>query len=344
MITVLEGCLSWDMFCKALLKERPQDFLAYFVPGARFVRVCEGQLQTRLDGPREPREIRGDIVIEAEREDQPFLMGVEWQSSKDAKIDERLLGYSYEATRLHNLPMLSVVVYTRPVNDVPTAPLICSIPGDPIPGGCPALWFDFVSLDVCNQPVEEFRKCDLDGFRPLMLLCKDGANGDVLEEVLARLQESKRTEAIAATLFFAGKVLTSEVDLKRLERKYIMLQDVLKGSWTYERTIKEGREEGIVVGHGQGLEEGIVVGHEQGREEGIVVGREEGRVENARQAIEALTQARFPNLLPLIKSPIALLTDEAKLQKILLMVGTAHDAEEFRQSWFDFMGQMNMKS
>ena len=286
--------LSWDIYSKLLLKECPQDFVTFFAPGARFVRMRETQFQTRGDSPYDPREMRGDIIIEAEYEGQLFLIHVEWQSAKDEEMDERLLGYNYEATRLHKLNVLSVVIYLQAVNDVPQAPLDRALPY-----GRRMLWFDYESLELHRQLVEVFRQRNLDAFYALMLLCKDGATYDVLEEVLERLEKRQRKELISITRFFAGKVFTSIADRERLERRFAMLRDFLKDSWTFQETLEEGRVE--------------------------------GRVEGQRQSIEAVAQARFPDLLAFIKNQISPLTDGAKLQEILIGVGTAHSAEEIKQ-------------
>ena len=48
--------------------------------------------------------------------------------------------------------------------------------------------------------------------------------------------------------------------------------------------------------------------------------------------VEALGQARFPDLLAFVHERIAPLTDLAKLQEILLLVGTTRTAEEVRQA------------
>ena len=62
----------------------------------------ETQHQTRMDGPHEKRELRNDLLIEAEENRQHFLIDPEIQSTKDEEMDERLLDYNYEGTRLHN--------------------------------------------------------------------------------------------------------------------------------------------------------------------------------------------------------------------------------------------------
>ena len=291
--------MSWDIYSKLLLKECPQDFVTYFVPGAQYVQMREAQLQTRDDGPFEAREMRGDGMIEAQEDGKHFLIDIEWQSSEDTGMDERLLGYSYEATRLHKLSVLPCVIYTQPVARAPQAPLIRTLPL-----GRPLLWFDYESVEVASQSVEQLRRLDLDGFQPLMLLCRDGANYDVLEEVLTRLEQHKRKELISLTRFFAGKVFVSKADQERLERRFAMLRDLLEDSWTFRQT----------------------------RDEGIAQGLEEGRVNGLRQGVEAMVLARFPRLFVQIKGQLASLADPAVLQKILIVVGTAQTDDEVKQS------------
>jgi len=308
--------LSWDLFCKALIKECAQDFITYFAPGARYVGMRECQVQTRMDGPFDPREMRGDTVPEAERAGKRFLLNTECQSSKDEKMDERLLGYSYELTRLHGLSVRSAVIYTQPVEDVPQSPLIRSIPCNPLPDGNVAIQFHYASLDACNGLVEEFWELDLDAFSVLALLCKDGGTSAVLEAVLERLLRHKheRKESISTALFFAGKVFKSEEDLKFLERKREMLKDSLRESWTYQKVLSEGFEEGIV----------------EGREKGIEEGREKGRVEEARANIVLFVEKRFPIMLSWVQEQVAQVSDLKTLQEVLPALFMANDAEEIR--------------
>ncbi len=302
--------MSWDIYSKILLKECPQDFVTFFAPGARFIRMRETQFQTRGDSPYNPREMRGDTVIEADYESQGFLIDVEWQTEKDEKMDERLLGYNYEATRLHGLNVLSAVIYLQNVNDVPAAPLDRALPS-----GRRMLWFDFDCLKLCDEKVATFRQLDLDGFAPLMLLCKDGATEEILEEVLARLEKREGKELLFVTLFFASKVLKSPRNRERLERKLTVLRDFIKDSWIFQQILEEGRVEGI----------------EEGRVEGIEKGRVEGRAEGQIRSIEAVMLARFPDVWFLTRRKIMAMIDSEKLQKILLLVATAQSEHEVEQ-------------
>jgi hypothetical protein len=293
--------VNWDVYSKLLLKECPQDFVSYCVPGARFVSMRETQFQTRAKSAYRPREMRGDTLIEAELHDQHFLIHVEWQSDKDQEMDIRLLGYCYEATRLHKLPVLSVVIYLQAVSDVPQGPL-----DQRIPTGRRLLWFDFDSLEIREQSVEEFRRLNLDAFCMLMPLCKDGATYEVLEEVLERLEKRNRKELVSIARFFAGKVLTSSADRKRLGRRFAMLRDFLQDSWTFQETLEEGRE--------QGLEQGL----------------EQGRTEEARQNIESFVETRFPTLFAWVQVRVEPITNLETLREILSMLYRANTVEEVK--------------
>ena len=133
---------------------------------------------------------------------------------------------------LHKLNVLSVVIYLQTVSDVPKAPLDRALPY-----GRRTLWFDFDSLELCEQTVDALRQHNLDAFFALMLLCKDGARHEVLDEILERLVKKNRKELIAITRFFAGKVLTSEEDREQLERKFEVLREFLQDSWTFKDTL-----------------------------------------------------------------------------------------------------------
>ena len=93
LVIMVEEPLNWDVICKALIKDCIQDFIDYFAPGAKFVKFVEGQLQTSVNGPFQPREIRADLVPGVELDGQHYLHHYELQSTKNQKIAPRLLDY-----------------------------------------------------------------------------------------------------------------------------------------------------------------------------------------------------------------------------------------------------------
>jgi hypothetical protein len=142
----------------------------------------------------------------------------------------------------------------------------------------------------------------------------NGATRPVLEEVITRLKDGnhltngKKGNLLAVTRFFAGMVFTSANDRLWLRRKFAMFDDFLwENSWTYRETIEEGRMKGLA----EGLAEGLTA---------------------MRQSIETMAQTRFPDLLASIKSQITRQNDLAKLQELLIIVGTARTEGEVEQS------------
>lgn len=295
--------MSWDLYAKALMHDAPQDFVTLLAPGARYVGHREGQFQTR--------EIRSDSMIEAEYNGRGMLIHVEFQSEKDEKMATRLLGYSYEAIREHGLPVLSCVIYLQRTSDVPQPPLNWDLPI-----GRRVMWFDYISIELAEWPLEDLKQLDLDAMLPLLILSKGGAKREVLAEAIARLDAGNKRELLLNAQLFAGLVFKSADDQAWLERSFAVLNDYLREhSWTYQKIIREGIE--------------------QGRAEGLQL----GQLLAIRQNIEATVQARFPTLLTAVKAQIKQITDPAALQKISLTVNTARTAKEVKQYLLDLHTQ-----
>lgn len=304
--------MSWDLIGKALAKECAQDFFDYFAPSAKYIGLRNGQLQTRMGGPFRGREIRADNVLEGVRGGERILMNIEWQSTRDGEIDERLLFYSCELTRESDLVVLPVAIHLQPISEPPPSPLTRVLPGDPLPWGNELITFHFISFQVYDMPVEELRAIDRDAFSVLMLLSKGGATRAVLDEVLERLFQRKdeRRDSIIAAFFFADKVMASEEDSKYIKRRREMFQGSLQESRLYKELYAEAQEEALE----RGLEKGL----------------EKGRLEEARKNIAVLAQVRFPELLDFVQEQISSLTDQSRLQEILILVGTARTADDVR--------------
>ena len=180
-------------------------------------------------------------------------------------------------------------------------------------GFCSSL-FNYVSFDVASKEVEELRRINLDGFRPWMVLCRDGARREVVDEVLNHLYSWKRANLVLLTRFYAEMVFESEADKSWLQRRFAMLQEfVFEESQTYQDIIQEGLERGIAEG------------------------RAEGSAREARWLITTVTQARFPDLSASLTDQIEQINDLEKLREISLLVSTAQSAEEIRQSLLELV-------
>jgi len=234
--------------------------------------------------------MRADGMLEAEYEGQRFLIDVECQSTKDEEIDERMLGYSYEGTRAHNLPMYSCALYLRHVFEPPQSPLTRHVPviGE-------VLKFKYGSIELAEIPVEELEQKGLVGLAPLFLLAKGGATHAVLERALTMLEAAHKVESLAILRLIASIVFTRAEDIAWVKWRFAHMHDfLLESSWMYQELVKEGEIKGL----------------EEGREQGI------------RQSIEEVVKARFPKLVDLAKERLEHIQDQQGLHMFLVAMST----------------------
>lgn len=275
---------TWDLYVKELVNERPQDFATLVLPRARYLGRRESQYQTR--------EIRLDRLIEVEYKGEDLLINFELQVKRDPKMGTRLLRYSLEATEEYELPVLSCVIYLQKIGKMGEPPLRVEVAKRQL------LWFDYVSIELAEKTTQELRALNLLGLLPLFILSKGGKTYEVLDEVVARLEQENERELLALTRLMAERVFTSESDQTWLFRRFAMLRDI-EDTPTYQRLVKKGREEGELLG--------------------------------TRRSIGTLVQARFPSLRSLVRERIEQITDLEKLQEILLIMGTARTAKSARE-------------
>lgn len=171
------------------------------------------------------------------------------------------------------------------------------------------LRYEHEVLDVCNTPVEEFRKLNKDGFRPLMLLAKGGATTAVLDEVLDTLHEHDCPDALAIAIVFASRVLTVEKDLEHLKRRRNMLDPYIKETAIYRWHCEEMDQDKLAEKFAK------------------------GREEEARQVIEKFVEKRFPAMLTWVKTQMQQIGELAKLQQILDNLFVANTPEEVQAAF-----------
>jgi hypothetical protein len=221
---------TWDLYGKDLLRERPQDFAQFILPGCRYITRHESQYQMR--------EVRLDRLIEVEYELERLLINFELQATRDKKIGRRLLRYSLEALEEYELPVLSCVIHLQDVGELSEPPLRWEICGKRR-----LLWFDYVSIQLAEKTTQELREMNLLGLLPLFILSKDGRNFDVLDEVIERLDAAHERELLSLTRLFAEAAFTDKAERAYIARRFAMLQDI-ESTPTYQRLTSKGREEG----------------------------------------------------------------------------------------------------
>lgn len=283
----------WDDSLKMFISENPQDFVSWLFKGAQVT----GKLRTEF----KKRTIDADALLDVNQDGERFLLQLEFQSTNDPSIGERLLEYSFEAKREHNLPVYSCVIYLRDYGDVPQPPLRWTVARTR-----EVLQFQYQSVELGKIPAEDLRQTGLAGLLPLLILTKDGATHEVVEEVIKGLEAAEKLALLPIAELLASLVFKSEADQDWIERTFAMLKDPLRDTPAYQRFLKEGRE----------LER-------------------QQNLERQRQMLLEIVQVRFPKLLHLTKGLIAITTDPEVLERLIVNMGTAQTLKEAQKHLFD---------
>jgi len=238
---------DWDDSIKIFIRENAQDLVTWLWKEAHVKRHLQTEYKVRT--------IEADSVLEIELENngKGMLFHIEIQSTRDPNMAERLLQYSVEAQNQHKLPVYSCVIYLKDVGDVPQPPLRWQrLDGQDI------LVFDYLSIELAAIPVEELKETGLIGLKPLFVLARGGTDPMIIKEVVADLGEAQQFGLLSISKLFADLVFGNE-DQEWIERIFAMYSDPLSQTPTYQKLVKQGRDEGLQEGLQQALLEVIEV-------------------------------------------------------------------------------------
>jgi hypothetical protein len=280
---------DWDDSLKVFINDNAQDFATWILKGAQVTRKLLTEFKIRTIEADSLLEITLDGLGVTEDEAK-LLLHIEIQSTKDPKIGERLLQYSFEEQREHQLPVLSCVIYLRDVGEVPQPPLQWKLPS-----GRDVLWFDYVSIELGRISAEELRQVGLIGLLPLLILTKDGATRQVMEEVIEKLGAARKVELLSVTKLLAELVFTSLEDQEWIERIFAMHNDIFAQTPTYQKLVKQGREEGI---------------------------------EALRQTLVDVVQEHFPEVVAFAQKQVEGMEDLTFLRQLIVKMSTARTVQE----------------
>ena len=209
--------------------------------------------------------------------------------------------YNVLATIAHELSVLSVVIYLRKDSKIAEPPVIWTAPN-----GQEIHRFYFQNIKLWEIDPDVLRQKGLIGLFPLLPLTRAGVQPEVVEEAIERLQAEggEATPDLLSLLYLLTElVCEDDNDILWLERRFTMLYDVLQQSKAYQKIKQEGREEG----------------------------HKAGELDALRQAILAIVQVRFPEMVQLTKKQTDAVDNPAVLQKLVTSFVTAQTAEEARQ-------------
>jgi predicted transposase/invertase (TIGR01784 family) len=293
----------WDESVKALVRANPQAFVRWLIPNAKFIK----EHREKLKGWDQEVDILLEVLVDGEI----MLLHVEFQTYNDTTMPERLLRYNVAARYEHELPVLSFVIYLLKDGNIVPSPLRWTVPT-----GQEVLQFHFHSIEVGNLSPEDIRSTGEINLLPLLPLTSGGATRNIVSSMLRELDVPEHKELALlgfklASLVFKRK---SKDNLDWLIRSFKEMHDILHDTPIYQLILEEGREKGL----------------EEGREKGLEQARKEERL-NLRLILVNIAQARFPDLVDMVKARTNSIEDINALRQLVINFGTAQDSEKIQQ-------------
>ena len=283
---------QYDSASKFLVEEFPNDWLVLAGLQAQGpVRLIDANLSTIT--------AEADKVIRVDEAD-PWLMHIELQSSRDARIASRLFRYNALLDDRHGLPTRSVLVLLRDDADGP------DLSGEyrrSLPDGTEYLVFRYEVVRVWRQPVESILSGGL-GILPLAPVSDLSAMPieavvEVLHRRLDQVPPLLGNLLWEATSLLMGLRFHSDV-VKSLLRGV----GQMKESSVYQAILAEGRAEGRAEGLAEGLAEGRI----------------QQRIDSARRLLLRYGERRFGPIALENREIIEQTTDPDRLENWLDLV------------------------
>jgi len=133
-----------------------------------------------------------------------------------------------------------------------------------------------------------------------LILTKDGATHEVVEEVISKLVAAEQQELLPMVELLSSLVFTSGPDKEWILWRFNQMQNILRETWAYQKITQEAREEG----------------------------REEGKLEGLRRAILKIVQKHFPEMENVTQKQIEGITNPASLEDSLVNISSAQNLQE----------------
>jgi len=288
---------EWDTGLKLLIGEKPQDFISWLVPGAKYSRVVSPHLPGR--------KIDADSLFEITLNGKAMLFHIEFQSYRDLSIVKRLWEYNVRATLKYKLPVLSFVFYLKREKKPAESPYIWELPNGEV-----IHRFQFAVVKLWEEHAETLKQTGLVGLLPLIPLTQDGSQLEVVDEVITRLEangDESISELLALTYLLSTLVFKAKNEREWLDRRFAMLDDIIRSSWGYKKIKREGLEEGLQKGLQKALED-------------------------LRLTLLEVVRGRFPALEPVAKKTAKAINEPTILRHMIVQLSMAESEEMAKQA------------
>jgi predicted transposase YdaD len=167
-----------------------------------------------------------------------------------------------------------------------------------LPNGQRVLYFHFIVIKLWDITADELIQTNLIGLLPLVPLTKDGGQYEVIDAVATKLANANEYNLLEFARRFASLVFKDGSDHEWLNRRFAMYRDILEDSWVVQEERREGKRDGL------------------------------------RQALLAVVQARFPEIIDLMKKQIDGVENPESLQDLLIKISLAQNVEDATMALF----------
>jgi len=258
---------DFDQALKRLLVRGHAAFLALVAPGM----VWQAALSPEL--PATPRQ--ADLVwVVLSAAGQRLLLHIELQLRAEADMGERAAEYAIRLWRREHCPVLTLIIYLRPMNVPARSPFVMAWPGRE------TLRYSFDEMRLWETP----REWVLDSPAVELWPLAGAMAGTTVETTLqvaeriagAALPAQERDELLRVLVLLAGLRLPAQALGEALRRRP-MIEDLWKES-SLGQALRDLAEERA---------------HERGKAEGLQLGVQEGKADGLRQATMVALAGHF---------------------------------------------------
>lgn len=282
---------EYDIILKYLSDRFPEDFVKLVLYG------FQGRVyKVDKELPVAKREV--DFLAEVEKEETRFLLHIEFQSSYDPRMPERMHSYMARIVEKYQMPVYPVVVYLNE-EDTPKEVMTSY---EIFLGGRRILRFNFHVIRIWEIDPGEIIKGELFGLMPLVPLMKHKGEG-IIKECITKV-ETMQDSPLKADIYASMSVL-SGLKYSREFIKGLIKEEIMRQSVIYQDIFQEGKIEGMV--------------------EGITKGKVEGKVED----ILSILSTRFHQIPDGVEEKIKGIRDDIKLKELLTKAVQVKDLDEF---------------
>lgn len=253
------------------------------------------QLSTEFQGT--DADADGLLLIELE-DGRRFLLHIEFQSTRDSTMPDRLIDYCLRARRKHGpLPILCCVIYLREDGHIEEPPARWSWFEEQ--GG---LLFTYVCVKLWETPREEVQAEQHPALLPLALLARGPVDDILIQRMFEGLLTNKLHDLIPVGQTIAAWLLKGAA-LERLKKEYYQMLEVFRDSpffeWVAETVSEEARQQ---------VEE-----------------TNQRTLARFREIVVTLVTHEFPDLARLAEQQVAKIDDQDRLQGLILQVSMTHE-------------------